>query len=141
MDTTLTPAARRLALAMTALVATDALGGVLAVTDDVNTWGTAWSAEALLAAPLPMIAAQVICTVLAVRSGRRWAAVPAYVLALACFVSVISGFFDGGLGNDVLSGPLVAFQVVLLAVTAAVGAVAVLRGRELQRRRVPAATA
>ncbi|HEY0642619.1 MAG TPA: hypothetical protein VGD39_04310 [Nocardioides sp.] len=138
METTLTPAARRLALAMTALVATDALGGVLAVTNDVNTWGSAWSADALLAAPLPMIAAQVLCTVLAVRSGRRWAAVPAHLLALACFVSVISGFFDGGLANDALSGPLVAFQAVLLAVTGVVGAAAVLRGRELQRSRIAA---
>jgi hypothetical protein len=138
MDTTITPAARRLALAMTALVATDALGGVLAVTNDVNTWGTAWSADALLAAPVPMIVAQVLCTVLAVRSARRWAAAPAFLLALACFVSVISGFFDGGLANDVLSGPLIAFQVVLLAVTTAVGVAAVLRGRELQRTRVAA---
>jgi hypothetical protein len=123
---------------MTALVATDALGGVLAVANDVNTWGSAWSAGALLAAPLPMIAAQVLCTVLAVRSGRRWAAVPAFLLALACFVSVVSGFFDGGLANDALSGPLVAFQVVLLAVTGVVGAAAVLRGRELQRSRIAA---
>lgn len=139
MDTT-TPAARRLALAMTTLVATDTLGGVLAVTNDVNTWSTAWSAEALLAAPLPMIAAQVLCTAVAVRSGRPWAAVPAYMLALACNVSVISGFFDGGLANDALAGPLVAFQVVLLAVTGAVGVAAVLRGRELHRRRVEVAT-
>lgn len=139
MDTT-TSAARRLSLAMTTLVATDALGGVLAVTTDVNTWATAWSGEALLAAPLPMIVAQVLCTVLAVRGRQRWAAVPAYLLAAACFVSVISGFFDGGLGNDALTGPLVAFQVVLLLVTAVVGVAAVLRGRELHRGRLAAAT-
>jgi hypothetical protein len=132
MDTT-TPAARRLALAMTALVATDALGGVLAVTNDVNTWGSAWSADALLAAPLPMIAAQVLCTVLAVRSGRRWAAVPAFLLALACFVSVVSGFFDGGLANDELDAGLVAYQVFLLAVTATGGVLAALRAVAARR--------
>ncbi|WP_374455638.1 hypothetical protein [Nocardioides sp.] len=140
MDT-MTPAARRLTLAMTTLLATDAVGGVLAVTNDVNTWRTAWSGEALLAAPLPMIVAQLLCTVLAVRSGRRWAAVPAYLLALACLVSVISGFFDGGLANDALGGALVAFQVVLLTVTGAVGLAAVLRGRELHRRQVAPAAA
>jgi len=123
----------RLAIAMAALVVTDAIGGVLAVTSDVNTWAEAWGSEALLAAPLPMLVAQVVCTVVAVRSEKRWAAVPAYLLALACFVSVISGFFDGGLGNDELSGGLVAFQVVLLAVTGVVGVLAALRGRELQR--------
>ena len=122
---------------MTILVTTDAVGGVHAVTNDVNTWGTAWGSEALLAAPLPMVVAQVLCTVLAVQSHRRWAAVPAYVLALACLVSVVSGFFDGGLGNDALTGPLVGFQVALLAVTGVVGVTAATRGRELQRRLVP----
>lgn len=129
-----TTTARRLANAMAALVATDAVGGVLAVTSDVNTWTEAWGSKALLAAPLPMIVAQVVCTVVAVRSRKRWAAVPAYLLALACIVSVISGFFDGGLGNDELSGGLVAFQVVLLTVTGVVGVLAALRGRELLRR-------
>ncbi len=132
---------RLLALAMAALVVTDAVGGVLAVVADVNTWGEAWGSSALLAAPLPMIAAQVLCTTLAVVSTRRWAAVPAYLLAVACLVSVVSGFFDGGLANAELTVPLVVFQALLLAVTAVVGVCAALRGRELQRspgRRVPA---
>jgi hypothetical protein len=118
---------------MALLVVTDAVGGVLAVAAGVNTWSEAWGSAALLAAPLPMILAQVVCTVLAVRVRRRWAAVPAYLLALACLVSVVSGFFDGGLANPVLSGWLVAFQVLLLVVTAAVGVCAALRGRELLR--------
>ncbi len=42
------------------LVATDLVGGVLAVASDVNTWGEAWGGEALLAAPPPMIAVQVL---------------------------------------------------------------------------------
>lgn len=80
-----------------------------------------------------MVVAQVVCTVVAVRSEKRWAAVRAYLLAVACFVSVISGFFHGGLGNDERSGGLVAFQVLLLAVTGVVGVLAALRGRELQQ--------
>jgi hypothetical protein len=130
---TTTRTGRSLALAMTALVVTDAVGGVLAVSAGVNTWGEAWGSAALLAAPLPMIAAQVVCTVLAVRSSRRWAAVPAYLLAAACLVSAVSGFFDGGLANAELSRALVGVQALLLAVTATVGACAALRGRELQR--------
>ena len=123
----------RLALAMTALVATDLVGGVWAATSGVNTWAEAWGGEALLAAPLPMIVAQVLATFLAVRFERRWAAVPAVLLSLACLVSVASGFFDGGLGNDELTGAMPAFQVLLLAVTGTVGVLAALRARYLLR--------
>ncbi len=49
------------------------------------------------------------------------------LLAIACLVSAISGFFDVGLGNDELSGGLVVFQVFLLVVTATVGVLAALR--------------
>ena len=48
----------------------------------------------------------------------RWAAAAAVLLSLACLVSVASGFFDGGLGNRELTAALVAYQVLLLAVTA-----------------------
>src|SRR3954452_7707242 len=92
--------ARRLALAMTALVVTDAVGGVLAVVTGVNSWAEAWGPAALLAAPAPMVAGQVLLVVVAAgairRIDARWAAVAAVVLALACLVSVASGFVDGG---------------------------------------------
>ena len=116
-----------LVLALVALVVTDLVGGLLAVAAEVNTWGEAWGSEALLAAPLPMIVAQVVLTVLAVAAhgfGRR---VPAGLLALACLVSVVSGFFDGGLGNDALTPALSAYQVFLLAVTGVVGVLAARR--------------
>ena len=58
---------------------------------------------------------------LAIRLPGRRAGVPAGLLALACLVSVASGFFDGGLGNDALSPALAAYQVVLLAVTGLTG--------------------
>jgi hypothetical protein len=123
------------ALALTALVATDLVGGVWAATSEVNTWAEAWGGKALLAAPLPMIAGQVLATFLAVRFERRWAAVPAVLLSLACLVSVASGFFDGGLGNDELTDAMAVFQVFLLAVTATVGVLAGLRARHLLRSR------
>src|SRR3954464_2085043 len=47
-----------LVLAVAALILTDLVGGLLAVSADVNTWGEAWGSKALLAAPLPMIGAQ-----------------------------------------------------------------------------------
>ena len=134
---TSTPTARRLAphlgLAVGVLLITDLAGGLLAVASDVNTWDEAWGGKALLAAPLPMIAVQVLLTWVAVRSQGRGAVVAAGLLATACLVSVASGFFDGGLGNDALSPGLAAFQVLLLAVTGAVGVLALLRAREAAR--------
>jgi hypothetical protein len=126
--------ARRLLTALAVLVLVDAVGGVLAVATDVNTWSQAWGPQALLAAPLPMIAGQVLLAVLATRTSRRWGAVPAAVLALACLVSIVSGFFDGGLGNDRLTAGHAAYQLLLLAVTGLVGVLAAVRARVLLTR-------
>jgi len=129
--------ARRLLAATAALVLTDLVGGVLAVASGVNTWAEAWGPAALLAAPAPMIVGQVVLAALAgglvPRVSRRWATAAATLLALACLVSVASGFFDGGLGNRELTGGLVAYQVLLLAVTATVGVLAVARAVVLGR--------
>lgn len=123
--------ARRLVRALTVLVATDLVGGVTAVAAGVNTWGEAWGSKALLAAPLPMIAAQAALGWMAVRTEGRSAAVPAGLLSLACATSFASGFFDGGLGNKALSAPLVGFQLMLLGSTAAVGVLAAVRASDL----------
>ena len=118
---------------MSALVVTDLVGGLLAVAAGVNTWAEAWWTDALLAAPVPMIAVQVVLTLVAVRSTSWFAVSAAVLLALACLVSVVSGFFDGGLGNDALTPALSAYQVFLLVVTAVVGVLAALRAVELRR--------
>ncbi len=120
--------------AMVALLAADLVGGLLAVSSDVNTWGEAWGSKALLAAPLPMIGAQILLTVLAVRLPGRKAAIPAGLLAAACLVSIISGFFDGGIGNDKLTPALSAYQVFLLGVTGVVGVLAARRAVHVTRR-------
>jgi len=123
----------RLVVAMSVLVVTDLVGGLIAVAAGVNTWAEAWWTDALLAAPVPMIVLQVVLTLVAVRS-TSWVAVSAAVLlSLACLVSVVSGFFDGGLGNDALTPALSAYQVFLLVVTAVVGVLAALRAVELRR--------
>ena len=124
---------RRLAVAMCALVVTDLVGGVLAVAAEVNTWAEAWWTEALLAAPVPMIVVQVVLTLVAVTSARWFAALAAALLTLACLVSVVSGFFDGGLGNDALTPALSAYQVFLLVVTTVVGVLAARRAVEILR--------
>jgi hypothetical protein len=75
---------RRLVLAMGVLVVVDLVGGLLAIGSDVNTWGEAWSGDALLAAPWPMILVQLVLTwlatrndgVLAVVAARRTTALP-----------------------------------------------------------------
>ena len=124
---------RLLALAMGALLVVDLVGGVWAALSGVNTWVDAWGGQALLAAPVPMIAAQVLMTWMAVRGRRRRAAIPAGLLALACLVSVASGFFDGGLGNAALEPGMAAYQVFLLTVTGVVGVLAAVRAVQLVR--------
>ena len=131
--TTASSVPRLLALAMGALLVVDLVGGLWAGLSDVNTWADAWGGHALLAAPAPMVAAQVLMTWMAVRGRRRRAAIPAGLLALACLVSVASGFFDGGLGNAALQPGMAAFQVVLLAVTGVVGVLAAVRAGQLVR--------
>ena len=124
---------RLLAVAMGALLVVDLVGGVWAALSGVNTWADAWGGHALLAAPAPMIAAQVLMTWMAVRGRRRRAAIPAGLLALACLVSVASGFFDGGLGNAALEPGMAAYQVFLLTVTGVVGVLAAVRAVQLVR--------
>jgi len=91
----------------------------------LNTWPEAWGSEALLAAPLPMIFMQVLLAWLALRLTGRRAAIPAVLLALACLVSVASGFFDGGLTSPQLTTGTRLVQAWLLAVTGVVGGLAV----------------
>lgn len=69
------------------------------------------------------------------RTANRGAAVAAVLPAVACLVSVVSGFFDGGLRNDELGTGLFAFQVGLLAVTTAVGVFAAVRAAVVLRMR------
>jgi hypothetical protein len=131
-----TASGRRLLIATVILLGVDVIGGLLAVASDVNTWGEAWSSRALLAAPLPMMVAQLVLAWLAARNVRPPVGlVAAALLSVACVVSVVSGFFDGGLANEALSAGLVVWQVLLLSVTAAVGLLSIARTRELLQGR------
>jgi len=126
---------RLLVAAMGALLVVDLAGGLWAALSGVNTWGDTWGGHALLAAPLPMIVGQVVTTWLSVRGRSRRAAVPAGLLAVACLVSLASGFFDGGLGNTALEPGMAAYQVFLLSVTGVVGVLAAIRAYQLASTR------
>jgi hypothetical protein len=131
---TLPPSGRPLLIATFVLIDVHIIGGFLAVASDVNTWGEAWGSQALLAAPWPMIVAQLVLGWLAARNVRPPVGLLAAVLlGLACLVSVVSGFFDGGLANDALPPGLVGWQILLLAVTMVVGLLAIARAGQLRR--------
>jgi hypothetical protein len=109
--------ARAVGGAGAALVAASLVGGAVSVGAGVNSWSTAWSSQATLAAPWPMVLVQLGATVAAVQSRRRPAAiVGSSVLGLAAAVSGISGFFDGQLGRSDLGPGYVWAQVGYVAV-------------------------
>lgn len=122
---------RGLLVGVAGLLALDLIGGGLAVVVGVNTPAEAWTGDAVLAAPLPMMATQAVLAVAAVRWRDRRAAVAAGLLAVACGVSAVSGFFDGQLGKEGLSRQLVGFQLLLVTATLGVAALAVARVRRV----------
>ena len=121
---------RALRTGVAGLWALDLLGGGLAVATGWNTAEQAWGGDAVLAAPLPMMTAQAALAVAAARDDRR-GTVAAGLLAGACLVSSVSGFFDGQFARHGLPRPLVAFQVTLVTATLAVGTLAAVRFRHL----------
>lgn len=128
---------RALLLAMLGLLVCDVLGGFVALASGADTWNEAWGFETEHTVPLPVGAAQLVLAWLAARSARPRAAVVAAVLLSAfCLVSLLAGLFDGDLIGTVESAGLlsweVAWGVVLLSVTAAVGLLAALRAKQLR---------
>ena len=123
---------RAVGVAGAALVASSLLGGAASVLAGTNTWANAWTAEATLAAPWPMLLVQTAATVAAI-SRRRWVArAGSAVLGLTAAVAGISGFFDGQLGRADLSTWYVAAQVGYVVVAWGTVVVAGLRLRKLR---------
>ena len=120
---------RTLVVLLGVVLVTDVVGGLIDVAADRSTLASAWGSQATLAAPQPMMVAQVVLVALVLRAGPRAATGSAALLALACLVSFASGFFDGQLGRDDLTGGEVAFQVWLISATLALGVIAALNGR------------
>jgi hypothetical protein len=131
---------RRLIVAMLVLIVCDVIGGFLAVSSGVNTWGEAWGFNTKFTVPLPVGAAQLVLAWLAARNVRPPVGlVAAVLLSAVCLISVMFGLFDGDLTNEVASAGSVpwgvVWGVVLLSVTAVVGLLAVARARQLYRLR------
>jgi hypothetical protein len=77
-----------------------------------------------------MVASQTIAVLIATRSTGRVGRVAAGLLAAACFVSILSGFFDGQLARSDLTRGEVRFQAWLLTITGLLGALAALTAAE-----------
>ena len=94
-----------------ALVAASLAGGAVSVAAGVNTWTTAWTSQATLAAPWPMLLVQAGATVAAAQP-RRWPAlIGSTLLGVSAAVSGISGFFDGQLARPDLGASYVVAQI------------------------------
>jgi hypothetical protein len=122
---------QQLLIGVGVLLGLDVVGGLLAIANDVNTPAEAWSSKATLAAPVPMIAAQAVLAGAAAYWPDRRGAAAAGVLATACVVSGVSGFFDGQFGRLGLPRPLIAFQAALVGATFGVGGLAIARAVRL----------
>jgi hypothetical protein len=107
---------RVVGLAGAALVAASVVGGAVSVAAGVNTWSTAWTSEATLAAPWPMLLIQAAATAAAVQRRSGVALAGATVLGLSAAVAGVSGFFDGQLGRSDLGLGYVIAQVGYLVV-------------------------
>jgi hypothetical protein len=135
---------RHLLVAMLVLFVCDVIGGLIGVSEGVNTWGEAWGFNTQSTVPLPVGAAQLVLAWLAARNVRPPIGLVAAVLLSAfCVISLIFGMFDGDLTGTAASAGWaswgVVWGVVLLLVTAVVGLLAAARARQLYRLRRHAA--
>ena len=121
---------RSLGAAVLVVVLLDAIGGTWAVASRLNSFADAFGGNAKMAAPWPMILFQLITATIASRATNWAGKAAAILLALACIVSAVSGFFDGGLAAPGMSRAQVAFQIVLISWTAALGVLAIVRLRQ-----------
>lgn len=111
------------------------IGAVISLAGDLSpTFLDAMGPEGRLSIPLPMVVFQVVMA-LAAGSRRRWLALAGSgAIAVALLLGVISGFFDGGYGEDRLTTFERAYQALLISSLVVVGAVAARRfGRVIRR--------
>ena len=123
------------------LIVSSLVGGAASVLAGTNTWANAWTAEATLAAPWPMLLLQAAATVAAVQRRPPVARTGSVVLGLTAAIAGISGFFDGQLGREDLSTWHVVGQVVYVVVAWGTAVVAGLRVWNLRPSRRASASA
>ncbi|TKK86730.1 hypothetical protein FDA94_19915 [Herbidospora galbida] len=112
------------------LLVMDVAGAAISLSTGLNpTFLDALGPQALLSAPLPMMAAQAVLA-FAVTRDRRAVAIPAAaLLVVAGALAFVSGFFDGGYAAELTLGQR-AFQIALITGHLALSALA---GRHLVR--------
>lgn len=125
---------------MVVLLVCDVIGGFVALRLGADSWNEAWGFDTVHTVPLPVAAVQFLLAWLAARNVRPpIGRIAAMVLGAFCLISLLAGMFDGDLiGNARSDGVLslgVLWAVVLLAATAVVGVLAVLRARQLRPER------
>src|SRR4051794_14607473 len=98
------------------LMASYALGAVIAVSDGLASFGDAITNGTYLNAPGPLIAVQAAAAFALLRGYRAGAV----VLTLATTLSLAAAAFDGDVGHTGLSTAEVAFQAIEVALIAAV---------------------
>ena len=135
------PYAQATGVAGAALIVSSLVGGAASVFAGTNTWANAWTAEATLAAPWPMLLLQAAATVAAVQRRLPVARTGSVVLGLTAAIAGISGFFDGQLGREDLSTWHVVGQVVYVVVAWGTAVVAGLRVWNLRPSRRASASA
>lgn len=107
------------------------IGGIaLALSDDLASLGGAIANGSKVNAPLPIIAAQVLGGLVALRFAGRRRIAGALLLLAACTVSLAAAASDGDLGHGGLSNLQVAYQCAIVTVTAGTWLLAVSRLRE-----------
>ena len=115
---------------LVALAALYVVGIGLALSGDLATLGGAIAGGSKLNAPLPIIGAQLLGGLVALRAGGRRAQVAGtLLLVLACSVSLAAVASDGDLGAQGLAPAQVAYQCAIASATAGAWLVAVLRLR------------
>jgi hypothetical protein len=123
------PTRLRLPHLLVALAVLYVAGIALALSDDLASLGDAIANGSKVNAPLPILAAQLLGGLVAVRCAGRKRIAGAALLLAACSVSLAAAAADGDLGHGGLSGVDVAYQCVIVAVTAGTWLMAVGRLR------------
>jgi len=131
---------RATGVAGAALICGSLLGGVASVMAGTNTWANAWTADATLAAPWPMLLVQTAATCAAIQRRRSVARVGSVLLGVTAAVAGVSGFFDGQLGRADLSTWQVAAQTSYVVMAWGTAVVAVVRSWKLWKPHRPGFT-
>ena len=116
------------------LAACSVIGAVISVAEDLSpTLLDAMGPKGRLSIPLPMTVAQIVMAVASLSARRPVALVGSGFIAAALLVGVISGFFDGGYGDERLTTFTRGYQISFILCLTVVGVVAGTRFVQLLR--------